>query len=178
MENLIIFVGLTCLGFIIHSTKGLLCYQCADVSGNKTSSLQCQHDIAGLYHTAQNPTDNNTEYYQDCSDTNIKFDRCMIETVVDFVTGEQRLFHRGCHDGKTFEAYEHPRFQNLEPNIKTTCATLPGFLVCYQFCDVDFCNGPCDYAALQENGTCGASKAPRMFTMASLNSSPPTPSKT
>ncbi|XP_059138753.1 uncharacterized protein LOC131927105 [Physella acuta] len=122
--------------YLAVTTEALLCYQCASTSPDGP----CVTDISGLVNTSLGIS---SKYYQNCSASKPTWDRCMIETAA--TSGIYTLYHRGCHDGVNFTSgFDSPRFHGLDPNNLTTCEfiNLIGKLVCYTFCQKDFCNGP------------------------------------
>ncbi|XP_059164335.1 uncharacterized protein LOC131947202 [Physella acuta] len=114
----------------------LLCYQCGDTSEHQN----CLHDWQGLINTSLG---NSTLYKKDCTAMNKNWTMCMIESAE--TEGKYTLFHRGCTDGESFpEKFNSSRFTNIAANNASTCAYLPGLtrLVCYRYCQTDYCNGP------------------------------------
>nr|KAI8728321.1 CAunnamed protein product [Biomphalaria glabrata] len=121
--------------YCFYLSGALLCYQCLGTEENS----QCEMNYTKLINSSTNYT-HYKDYFQNCSESKFTWDRCMIETSIS--NGKITLFHRGCHDGKTFTpTFNDTRFFNLSPNNLTTCAQL-STVVCYSFCDKDFCNGP------------------------------------
>ncbi|CAL1531028.1 unnamed protein product [Lymnaea stagnalis] len=139
----------------------LMCYQC----GSTTDASDCFTDVGGLVNASKGLR-SNYHYAKNCTASKPEWDRCMIEEA-KAANDKVSLFHRGCHDGKTFLA-DDPRFVHLKPNNASTCAIINelDMVICYSFCMTDFCNGPQpeDKVPCNETGygeTCGAPGTPR-----------------
>ncbi|XP_059138755.1 uncharacterized protein LOC131927107 [Physella acuta] len=130
-KTMMCLIAMMCL---IHLAEALLCYQCPATSSNEP----CVTDISGMVNTSLGIS---RKYFQNCSESKPTWDRCMIETAQ--VNRAYVLYHRGCHDGVNFTSgFDTPRFRGLNPNNLTTCEFISPMIVCYTFCQKDFCNGP------------------------------------
>ncbi|KAK0065366.1 hypothetical protein Bpfe_005392 [Biomphalaria pfeifferi] len=126
------------IALLLGPNESLKCFQCAET----TDTGHCALDVAGLLNASLGlPTW--YHYAKDCTASKTDWTLCMIQTTE--TNGKKQLFHRGCHDGHTFDiGLDSPRFHNISANNDSTCAYVKdtNLLVCYSFCDEDFCNGP------------------------------------